>query len=1085
MQFRVLGPLEVLSNSAAIAINRALERRLLAILLANADSPVSTDRLIDSLWADDLPANPDAALQTAVSRLRRALEQSGEPHGIRTGSGHYVLELGDNTLDARRFEEMANGAIGLEPAAAAAQLNSALALWRGRPYADFEYEEFPQGEVRRLLEVRRVAFESRIAAELDLGHHEAILAVLRAELAKDPLDEKLWGHLMLALYRSGRQAEALRTYQQARSTLLEQLGIDPSPALRRLEEAILMQDASLELTGDSPVSELPDVMPSLPVPIGELIGRDAEVARISERLDSHRLVSIVGPPGVGKSRLALEVAAKEDQSYPDGSVWANVDAAGDTTGFEQAIVDGLGLGAGAEGARMRLLDWARGREQLLIVDGCEAKMPEAVPVVADLLAECRGMTILVTSRERLGIRSESVEWLHPLRVSDDTEGPDEQDAVTMFVKRAANHTAAFAITEANLASIRRIVAGVDGLPLGIELAAGRLVESSLEEIADDLDADIGALSGSDRDAPEGHQSLESAIEASWRRLPDDVARVLAGLALFRGTWTIDDAVSLLEPEFGKAEVSDLVLDLVNRSLLAPRVRTGAQSRAAFTMLDVIRRFALSKLDDWELRGEMRRRHARATALAIAAAAEGVRSRGMHSAHAPADRLLDSDVALDWMVETGSDDAISFARDLADIHLISLRLPAAEELIEGILEHADPQGLDRAALLVRLAFTRNPGSGIGAENVVFRHPFGNLMNRERIRSDARQRLALGVGEYRAAIEIYAAANQDVAAGTAEMWLAWLLAAQGELDEAEQLVRAAIPVVEGVPNAERPAHLLLANLAIASGDDFAALEELRAAERADVVQQPQSRVFQEDIAARISRANGRPAEAFNHYRRALVEYAEPHNMPGAAVLHAELGFLATQLRDYETALTEFGEALVLGRLYGLPRIPGTVRLGQGMLEVMRGDYGSAVPYFRAGGVEFERLGDREGLAQTYAARAKAEIMRAEYDTGLAYALRGIPMIPHGPDMPVASARLLESVAVVAASYDEFALAARLLGAADGARAPVRTQRSKRNPANQLPEVLRVALGGRFELELAQGGEQGLDRALDLAVEFGSMR
>ncbi len=1080
MQFRVLGPLEVRSGGGIISINRALERRLLALLLANADSPVSTDRLTDSLWGDDLPANPDAALQTAVSRLRRALEQSGEPHGIRTGSGHYLIEIGDNTLDARTFENMASAAIGLEPAAAADQLKEALGLWRGRPFADYEYEDFSQGEARRLLELRRIAVEARIAAELELGKHEAVVAELRAELARDPLDEKLWGHLMLALYRSGRQAEALRAFQQARSTLLEQLGIDPSPALRRLEEAILRQDISLALTGVAEIPALPRTM-SLPVPIGELIGRDNEVERTAELLATHRLVTIVGPPGVGKSRLALEVAVQLAQAYPDGSAWANVDAVGDSVGFEQAITEGLGLGAGAEGARTRLFDWARGREQLLVVDGCEAKMPEAIPVVADLLAECQGLTILATSRQRLGIRSESVEWLHPLGMSDDPEEMYTHDAVTMFIARASNHTPAFEATEATMPVIRRIVARVDGLPLGIELAAGRLVGSSLEQIAHDLDADLGALQGSHPDAPDRHQSLEMAIDASWRRLPDEAARALAGLALFRGTWTIDDAIALLEPDSDGERISNLVLDLVNRSLLAPRVRTGAQSRAAFTMLDVIRRFALGRLDDWGLRTQMRERHARASAQTIASVADGVRASGMRDELAVADRLPDSPIALDWFVHNSPDEAIRFTRDLSDIYITALRLSTAQELIEGVFESLDPQGLDRAAMLVRLGFCRNQGTGIGAENVVFRHPFANLMNRQRIREDTRRMMQVGVDEYNEAIALYHAAGEAQAAAAAEIWLGWLLAAQGYHTEAESLVRAALPAVANISNAERPARLLLANLALASHDDAKANEELRAAEDADPTQQPAARIMALDTAARIARANGRAAEAFNLYRRALVEYAEPHGMPGAAVLHAELGFLATQLRDYDTALAEFGEALVLGRAGGLPRVAGTVRLGQGMMELMKPNHDDAVGYIRAAGAEFERLGDREGLAQSYAARAHAELMRGDPDTGLAYALRGIPMVSDAADMPVAAARLLEAIAIVAARDERFDLATRLLGAADAGRASVRSPRSAGNAVNELPDVLRSAIGAGFDAELARGAGLGLEDAMGLAADY----
>ena len=245
MQFRILGPLEVAGDDSLLPLGGAKQRALLALLLLNVNESVSTDRLIEELWGEELPESGRAALQVRVSQLRKALGPAGEL--VVTRAPGYVLRLESEQLDLHRFERLVGEADAAEPALAAAKLREALALWRGGPLADLSYEAFAQPAIRRLEELRLGTVEKRIEADLALGRHADLVAELEALVAEHPLREHLRAQLMLALYRCGRQADALAVYQSARRALVEQLGIEPSPTLRELEEAILRHDPALQL----------------------------------------------------------------------------------------------------------------------------------------------------------------------------------------------------------------------------------------------------------------------------------------------------------------------------------------------------------------------------------------------------------------------------------------------------------------------------------------------------------------------------------------------------------------------------------------------------------------------------------------------------------------------------------------------------------------------------------------------------------------------------------------------------------------------------------------------------------------------
>jgi DNA-binding SARP family transcriptional activator/tetratricopeptide (TPR) repeat protein len=322
MQFLVLGPLEVIAEAGPLALPAAKHRALLAALLVRANQVLPADGLIDALWDGRPPASAAKTLQTYVSQLRRELEPAaaGGWRTLRTVEGGYRLQVDPDRLDAARFERLAEEgrrALGrAEAASAAAWLREGLGLWRGPAYGELADAPFARAEAARLEELRLAALEWRVEAELVLGGHTELVGELEDLVGREPFRERLWGQLMLALYRSGRQAEALHAYRRLRDSLADHLGIDPAPELRRLEERILRQDPSLDLAARPPGqrdgrSRLPPVFAA--PPLAALVGRDAELDRLRQawaeaRTSRRRLVVVSGEPGIGKSRLAAELA---------------------------------------------------------------------------------------------------------------------------------------------------------------------------------------------------------------------------------------------------------------------------------------------------------------------------------------------------------------------------------------------------------------------------------------------------------------------------------------------------------------------------------------------------------------------------------------------------------------------------------------------------------------------------------------------------------------------------------------------------------------------------------------------------------
>ena len=580
VEFKLLGPLEFVRDGRAVAIGGARQRGLLALLLLRANELVTRERLIDGLWGDEPPETAPNSLQVAVHALRKLL---GAERIVTRGQG-YVLRVERGAVDLECFERLVERARAESPAAAAGTLREALSLWRGPALADLPEAPFARPERERLDELRQAALEQRLEADLGAGRHDDLVAELESLVDEQPYRERLRRLLMLALYRAGRQAEALEAYQRARRAFVEELGIEPTPELQELERAILRQDPALA----APTA----LRTNVPAPLTPLVGRQLELAATTALLRGKdvRLLTLTGPGGIGKTRLAVEMALELSADFRDGICFVDLSPLRDPDLVGAQILRALELAEQpGRPAVATLKDALRDRQLLLVLDNFE-QVAEAGPLVTELLAGAPEAKSLVTSRAVLHVSGEHEYPLPPL-----------SDAVELFTARARAVVPGFRLTGENAPVVSAICQALDGLPLAIELAAARTRVHSLEEILERLTERLELLVSGPRDAPARQQTLRATLDWSFELLDAEERRLYARLGVFSGGCLFEAAETVCEASL------DALASLVDRSLVRREESDDGQPR--FRMLETIREYALERLEESGEAENLRRRHA--------------------------------------------------------------------------------------------------------------------------------------------------------------------------------------------------------------------------------------------------------------------------------------------------------------------------------------------------------------------------------------------------------------------------------------------------------------------------------------------
>ena len=640
MRVAILGPLEVHAVDGSIEIPGRRLRALLIRLALDPGRVVSAERLIDDLWRDEPPAAAHNALQALVSRLRAVVGRAT----IEQGRGGYRLNVRPEDVDVVRFEQhVRSGRARLgsgEAASAAKEFRSALGLWRGSALSDVEGLPFAEPEAAALEEQRVAAVEDLVDAMLAQPAPAAdLLPELEQLRVAFPLRERLHARYMKVLYALGRQAEALAAYEHLRTTLSDRLGVDPSSELSKLHLAMLRRAPelpNLTQTPPPPTAALPAsaasaVVPAtaparaaqrlgnLPAQLTSFIGRESELELVSDLLRNARLVTLTGPGGAGKTRLAQECGTRVDELAEDGVWFAPLAAVADGADVPQALLTSLGgenaLSSFAEIAidgveaptpRERLRAMLADRKMILILDNCEHVLDAVAELIDELLSAAPGVRVLATSREPLALTGETLCPVASLALPPEAaESALEYAAIQLFVERAGSVRPGFQLTATNVVPVVHICRALDGIPLAIELAAARLRSLTAQQVADRLDDRFRLLTSGSRTALPRHQTLRAIVDWSWDLLTPAERTVLARLSVFAGGATPEAATHVCGSE--PNDVIDVIASLVDKSLVVAQEDDAGEVR--YRLLETVRAYSADRLDESGERSLIRDAHA--------------------------------------------------------------------------------------------------------------------------------------------------------------------------------------------------------------------------------------------------------------------------------------------------------------------------------------------------------------------------------------------------------------------------------------------------------------------------------------------
>jgi predicted ATPase/DNA-binding SARP family transcriptional activator len=1036
VEFRILGSVEVSDGGQVKDLGGLRERTLLARLLLSAGQVVSADRLAEDLWAGEPPPHYMATLRVYISRLRRALGSGSE--AVVTHPPGYRIVLHDGELDAQRFDGLVAAArddmSAGHPEAAAARLREALALWRGPALSDVADFGFAQADVIRLEEARLAAIEDRVETDLACGRHASLASELEGLVAAHPLRERLCGQRMLALYRVGRQADALQAYQGLRTRLADELGIDPNPALARLHETILRQDPRLDWrpAGAAPEQARPlapeaapdhaavraDPGPApqapgwLPAETTSFIGRESELATIEELLGLARLLTLTGPGGSGKTRLALKAGEQAAGRYP-GGVWL----------VELAPVAGPDLvsavAASALGIREEpgkpladtIAAHLRGRAALLIIDNCEHLLDAAARLITVLLRQCPSLRVLATSQSKLNVTGEATWPVPPLTLpppaEQDPQVVAQAESARLFCDRASLARPGFALAEGNAAAVSEICRRLDGIPLALELAAARLNALTARQLAARLDDRFRVLAGGSRGALPRHRTLQAAIEWSHDLLSDAERVCFRRLAVFSGGCTLEAAETVLPfpgvdpPGAGlpAEDVFETVTALVDRSLLTTEERYGSMR---YGMLESVHQFARDQLARAGEQAELSQRY-----LAWLLDYAGQADLDGPDQEAWLD-LLEADLenvraGLEWGLaqpQPGSQQALQLAGAMAPFWQVRGHASLGRRWLDAALAAAGPDAdprlraiaLDGAGQLAQAQADHDAQRNYQQESLAIWRSLGDdartasclgdLGAAAHVRSEYPKARAI----YAEALELARRAGESNVMGRCLSGLGRLALHTGDQAQATAYYTESMSRFRAAGDLRR-ATVILGNLGIVAFNDG-------------------------DFDLATTRLQEHLANARKLGDRKLI---------GGALTN--LGTVLHYTGDPDTAAELHSEALALGEQVGDRRLACVALINLGLAALARKDY-PAARSFQARALEYaEPIGERRMVAECLeevggidAAAGLAE--RAAVLFGAAQALRaaiGAPIL--GPDL----ARFQQSVAAVRLALGDDAFAA----------------------------------------------------------------
>ncbi len=974
----MLGPVEVRRDGLLVPVPGGKTSELLVRLALEAGVLVRADRLVDDLWAADAVNTRRNTLQSKVARLRRAL---GDPLAIASGDGGYKLAVDPTAVDALAvLREAATACELLEAgdARGAGELStSALERYRGEILPAAGEGEWVRPHRARLEAARMTLAETRLEARLRLGDAGDVIGELEAAVAADVYRERLWELLITALYRAGRQADALATYQRVRAVLADDLGLDPGPRLRQLERQILEHDPALRVPAPPSAPPRPPAG-NLPSLSAQLVGREEDVAGVCDLLEAERLVEVVGPGGIGKTALAIAVGRR--LAAP---VWL---ARLETATTADDVLDTLIAALQVTGGEPALIERLKGAAAVVILDNCEHVIDVAAALAVRLLDAAPALRILCTSQAPLDVEGESVFELTPLALAD---------AVELFTRRARRRD-----QPAAAGAVRDLCRSLDGLPLAIELAAARTKTLSIEEITRRLDDRFSVLSDPASRRPQRRRALKATIGWSYELLFPDDKRGLWALATFAGGAPLAAVESVLEAlDVPAAAAIDVVGRLASRSL----VLVDDEGASRYRLLDSIRAFALEAMADAGLTQRALAAHAAWFADAAATSTQGVRGarQAEHLAFARAERA-NIDAALAW----------SAAHD----PLLAL------QLVNGFGWAWIVLGDSRGAQRILTALDRAGDSAPTADRA------GALLLAAWIEASTGH-LQLAREHIAAASELAEAIGDLDLQARASYYLAYVVSHDGEFARAMALTDRASALYEGLdrPWDQAASWLFASRAAISAGDLERAVQARDQVGRwLRTVDDPWLHVRREAMLGELARVERRFDDAVAHIGRAAQTSGRLGFLQTEAYQVSSLGRAQCQAGDYVSGAAtlqraiEKAEATGDVRMVALARVHlGRVLRALGRTEGARAALEAATAWHRAAGG-----GEQAALGECLFAALDAEDgdpgARARLDAILADARRD-------DDAPV-EVFALDALARIAAEAGDAATARDLCEAAD---------------------------------------------------------